>query len=72
MPITIRDLLKCGGCGGVDHRLFNTRRADEDRHHIQNLEVECVICGSMSQLTVSRIVQFENTKGNGTLCGGWG
>ena len=67
----VHDQLKCGGCGGVEHRLENVRKEEDGRDVFRRIRVICVKCESVSEIAVSAKLTVSNVSGDGTLCGGW-
>ncbi len=68
------DQLKCGGCGGEQHRLYATAARGAG---FASLTAECVGCQSRSvvkldaMLTISWDKMANGEDSLGRLCGGW-
>lgn len=80
MSRTVHDLLKCGNCGGEQHRVFHVSKGDGPRvgghgdiGFDGHIETECVRCSlrTIIKPTPSRLTTTPGPNADGTLCGGW-
>lgn len=67
--------LKCGGCGGEEHRVFGPKGSGEAW---ASLILECVKCKSRSvleipepRITIGWGVRRDGQESNGVITGGW-